>query len=330
MPHSEVDANARGNPLWLHAPAIQASGAPEGRVQTKPGSRNAVTTLLGYLFATAAALTACGGGGGGSDAPSPTAPPSTSPSPTPAPAPQPGPAPGPAPSPAPTPAPAPAPAGSAAALCGGLDFFFTAGNRAQVSFNVTGSPTGTEDWTATTVGSALFDGQDSFEVDLTIVPTIPGSPTVTVFEKQFAKLTGPTEVTVFGLDQQLSTSANISRVVNKPPFVDRRWELAAGQSMQQSFHAEAQSVDPSNGNATVISSFDENKTVTFAGVETVTVPAGTFPACRFDQKHASGGSDTQWSLIGTGVVVRMQLFDGTGAVTLERRATKVLINGSPP
>lgn len=267
------------------------------------------------LFVAFGALAGCGGGSDSTaTASTPSITPTSPAAPNPAPAASTNDTP-----PAPTPGSA-----NAAAICGGFDFFYTVGNKAQVSFRLTGALSGSEDWTITPIGNATFEGQATFQVNVDTTVAITGMTAFDVLDKQFTTRNGRASATVHGWEQVRDGST--SRTILRPPMPDARWSLAPGQSQLRTYHAEVQAVNGST--ATVISASDFSTTDTFVGVESITVPAGTFETCRFDERHSSGATDTLWLLVGTTVPVKFETKDA--AKTMGREATKVLVNGTPP
>ena len=95
------------------------------------------------------------------------------------------------------------------------------------------------------------------------------------------------------------------------PFKLNRWDLAAGQSFQQNYSSTLQDSRGSSSSQTV-----ELKT-TYLGTETITVPAGTYTACRvLEESVETGGtgvparsSETQWYALGTGILLRSESED---------------------
>ena len=73
-----------------------------------------------------------------------------------------------------------------------------------------------------------------------------------------------------------------------------------------------------------------NLKVTFTGIESVTVPSGTYSACRFLLDSTSPAyANQQWMLVGTGVVIKeIQSQPGMGSITIE--ALSVKVNGTSP
>jgi hypothetical protein len=100
-----------------------------------------------------------------------------------------------------------------------------------------------------------------------------------------------------------------------PPRVDRRFTLAAATS--DSFSStSASSVTTNFGGAPTNTSTAQNITINFAGQETVTVPAGTFVACKF-LETINSDTNEQWYAKGSGAPIKYTSRTSEGqAITL--------------
>lgn len=122
------------------------------------------------------------------------------------------------------------------------------------------------------------------------VLTIDGQDIVTKAEYQSFVSPGP------GLEMP---------TVYDPPLRDRRYSLAQGQSF---------SLVRSGSQTTTYST-----TITYLGEESVTVPAGTFTACKFEERYADGSAIDTWVLQAKGILAKrvaggttQELVDFTG------------------
>ena len=109
-----------------------------------------------------------------------------------------------------------------------------------------------------------------------------------------------------GLENEIPT-------VYQPPLRDLRYTLAPGGSFPM-----VHSVVQGSG---VVSS---TVTVTYVGQESVTVPAGTYVACKFEERSEGLGVRTTWTIKGKGIVAR----SSQPEVTMELKASSRL-NGQP-
>ncbi len=136
---------------------------------------------------------------------------------------------------------------------------------------------------------------------------------------------------VFDLFTQTDTftpQAATTEVESDPPQVER-FDLSPGQSYSQTFTSNQ--VTRSQGQS-LPNSIQITNTTTYIGRRTVTVPAGTFEACLFEEVSESGGIfpirgvTRKWFAVGNGLVVRETSDDQDGNdTTVLLSAT---INGS--
>ena len=131
-----------------------------------------------------------------------------------------------------------------------------------------------------------------------------------------------------------------SAVVLTAPYVETRFGLAAGASFTETYTLSSDLTTPSGTHLT--STQTSTKTITFVGIEFVTVPAGTFKSCKFVETGTTrlggpGGTvitdpvSTQWVSVGSGIPVKgiSQKFLPSGAVssTDTTELTSATING---
>jgi len=79
-------------------------------------------------------------------------------------------------------------------------------------------------------------------------------------------------------------------------------------------------------------SFSSSTTGVFVGVESVTIAAGTFNACRFEQRDAGaqGPLTTRWVLLGHGVELKSSTPAGGGSGAYEAELSAILVNVAVP
>jgi hypothetical protein len=292
--------------------------------------------LLSVLFTGVVALgvTACGGGDATTDAaapaPSPAAPAAPAPSPA---APAPAPA---APAPSPS-APAPAPsAGGSAAECFNIAWS-TPGTTAVLEHAITGSATGTTRSNLTVTGGKTFNGQTGlteYDQDQTTTYTAPATlasagtvPTRSRFyqtengsvETEFGG-TVSASVTVSGVTVNTNTT-----VTYAPARVDRRFTLATGASDTVTTSLTSSSV--TNFGSVAPTTTAQTITVNYAGQETVTVPAGTFTACKF-LVTVNSETHTEWFGKGNGAPLQFTSRTSEGQVITNSLTSASRLNGA--
>ncbi|WP_290737993.1 hypothetical protein [Haliea sp.] len=122
---------------------------------------------------------------------------------------------------------------------------------------------------------------------------------------------GAQRLQYYGSEVETAQPPLTSATLTLAPFKLNRWDLAAGQSFQQNYSSTLQDSRGSSSSQTV-----ELKT-TYLGTETITVPAGTYTACRvLEESVETGGtgvparsSETQWYALGTGILLRSESED---------------------
>ena len=127
----------------------------------------------------------------------------------------------------------------------------------------------------------------------------------------FSINTGAQQLRYYGSEAETTTPPTTSATVVLAPFKLNRWDLAAGQSFEQSYSS---TVEDSRGFSS--SQSLELKT-TYLGTETITVPAGTYTACRVleESVETSGlgvpvrSAETQWYALGNGILLRAESDD---------------------
>ena len=123
------------------------------------------------------------------------------------------------------------------------------------------------------------------------------------------------------------------RTVYNPPFLDQAYTLAMGQSITQQQSASTTTTmhysTPGIPDNTQTGSYSSSNTIKYVSQEQVTVPAGTFAACKYEYS-TPGQNDltTSWYVVGKGVMVKNEsVIPGYGTMTMQ--ATSATINGSP-
>jgi hypothetical protein len=111
-----------------------------------------------------------------------------------------------------------------------------------------------------------------------------------------------------------------TKQVFTPAARDKRFTLNPGETTVYSQTYTTTITPPGTTETTTA-----NPTVTYEGQESVTVPAGTYTACKFSQTF-SGSTTTTWIIKGSGVMAKST--DASSNVTLQLQGTSRL-NGSP-
>jgi hypothetical protein len=166
--------------------------------------------------------------------------------------------------------------------------------------------------------------------------------------KSYLKRTGDAEVTHYGstfntsssttLAGVTTTNATQSKSVYTPPWVDRWYGLAIGQSATQSWTDTTTmtttttitlpGLPAQTTTNTSTSTSSSSLTVKYVGRESVTVPAGTYNACKFEHSDTESGTTsvtTQWVIVGVGLPVKMTMTVSGQTQTIQ--ATSITLNG---
>jgi hypothetical protein len=223
--------------------------------------------------------------------------------------------------------------------CYDLALFDTQGTHLEITYQYSGSVTGTQNVDTLVGGIATFQGQSARETTLVTSGTnFAGGFQVdgTFTGKNYANRTGAAEVTQYGTILSGSgvssgiTATLSSTSVFSPAFVDQQYSLGVGQT----FNATQTIVttgsvsalgfsQPLNSNTT------QSYAVTYVGQEAVTVPAGTYNTCKLQTTTTAAGAtttQTSWVIVGKGIPVKTTTT--AAGVTQTIQASSVKLNGS--
>jgi hypothetical protein len=215
----------------------------------------------------------------------------------------------------------------------------TVGDTVSVVWDYAGAITGTQTVETKLIGLTTFEGNSAYEYQATTKGTntvVAGNVTQTVdtFGKYYTRRTGDTEFTIYGAVLTAQSSfggfafSTETKTVYTPPYIDAQYGLALGQSLTQTYTGRVTTTTggilgtpPTVTNTTATTS----TVVKFAAIENVTVPAGTFRACRFESTGTSDPTavSIRWLVVGKGAQVKSQSPDGS---TISARSYK--INGT--
>lgn len=197
-----------------------------------------------------------------------------------------------------------------------------AGTRIEVVMAIT--PGGTElASTMTAIGEATFQGHAVQQFDVSF-STAGLSSTVSGFGTY-----DPAAGIASGYGAKTHSQSNDGRMVQDmlavatPPTEDRRYALEPGQSFTATATTDVTVSTTVDGvkQPTRRGTETTTTTVRFAGAETVTVPAGTFNACKYVETIDSRET-TRWEMAGYGVTVKSV---SAGVTTI---AKSIEVNGS--
>lgn len=226
--------------------------------------------------------------------------------------------------------------------CADLSKADTQGTHVVEVFDYSGPVSGTQTVDTLVGGTVAFEGQQATETSIKTTGTnmIAGiSTAIDTQGKAYAKRTGDAELTHYGLTLGSSTSiagvtsTTETKSVFSPPWVDKIYALAIGESLTVSYNVTTTGsttmTSPIPGFPPVVTPLPStssvtNQTIKYVGRETVTVPAGTYNTCRFDYTTTDGTS-SQWIIVGNGLMAK-----STATVqgkTQLIQATSITLNG---
>jgi len=191
-----------------------------------------------------------------------------------------------------------------------------------------GSFVGTRTTDSTVGAMTTFQGYPTREVDITVTSTTQAGATATTAIKTYSNVIGDGEVTSYGSTSRntaLSQSSGwtiVSTIDTAwiPPFVDRQYRLATGQSVAQTqtwtgVYTVSYSGSGAPGPSTSTNTTTLRTITTYVGRETITVPAGTYETCKYEvitpgtsstagSPYLLGSIQTSWTIVGTGIQVQ--------------------------
>jgi outer membrane lipoprotein-sorting protein len=225
--------------------------------------------------------------------------------------------------------------------CYDLALADTQGTHIEVGYQYSGTVTGTQNVDTVVGAMTTFQGQSARETTVVTSGTnfAQGFQVDGTFTgKNYSKRTGDAEVTQYGSTfsgtgtaPAFGTSAtlNFTSVFN-PAFVDQQYSLAIGQTFNASQTiATTGSVSVAGFTQPVNSTATQSYAITYVGQEQVSVPAGTYNACKLQTTTTAGAdvsTQTSWLIVGKGIPVKTTTTAGGITQTIE--ATSVKLNGS--
>ncbi|MEM6581706.1 MAG: hypothetical protein AAF699_10560 [Pseudomonadota bacterium] len=193
--------------------------------------------------------------------------------------------------------------GGSAASCWNEELFLP-GTQTETEYRVT-ETLGNEiitNYKGIVEGGLSFNGNATNALVLDIVSS--GDVENTSLSRSYLSTVVARQVRDFGTEVEVTSPIMVSaRTVNEP-FRLIRFDLSPGQSFSQSY---VTTTTTDAGGGAQLDSVSTDSVTTFDGIESVTVPAGSFQACRFTEISSTpGGEDTQreWIHVGTGVLLK--------------------------
>ena len=120
------------------------------------------------------------------------------------------------------------------------------------------------------------------------------------------------------------TGSTIKTIYN-PPYTDNRWSLAVGETGRYEMSGTATVTTPYLPEQVV--NLSGANLVKFVGMEMVTIPAGTFNACKYEESSEDTPADITTNWLYKGHPVKSYAETPAGKLTIELKSA--LINGAP-
>jgi hypothetical protein len=205
---------------------------------------------------------------------------------------------------------------------------YTPGTSSQLQYSISGAFTGTATINGSVGQPTAFNGTANLiPVTQTLatsysVPSSAGSSTISVTTYQQLDGTDVLTYGAVGTVTVLGLAAVNTSTVYSPPSRDKRYSLTTGGTYTRTDSTTSTVTPPGTTQSATTSTV-----VTYLGQETVTVPAGTFTACKFIEAGPNP-SPLTWIAKGKGVMVRSEAPTGTGNVIMQLQPGS-LLNGAP-
>ena len=204
------------------------------------------------------------------------------------------------------------------------------GDKTVSEFAYSGFDTGTETSESEVLSDNAsfngFDGLWEIQTKTNGTVTVTGLVADTTTEgKVYSKINGSTSSIYGSVITGTTAGAFVTTVktLYNPPYTDNRWSLAAGETGRY----------PTSG--TIYSNMLPQQMVNlsganlvkFVGMETVTVPAGTFNACKYEESTEDNPTNITTNWLYKGHPVKTHTTTPQGSLTIELKSA--LINGAP-
>ncbi len=195
---------------------------------------------------------------------------------------------------------------------------------------IVGAATGSTTYDARVTRTTTFEGTAGLaETEAAITQSVQsGGNTFTGTSTllDYAQV-GGTTLTQYGqVTTVTAPQASTTRSVWQPPRADTRFALAVGASVDVAWTTN-DTTPPGTG---AVQTTARNNRITYRGQESVTVPAGTLRACRFEIVETPGNSERiEWMQVGTGAPLKTTSAPGTANETSIELLGTSRLNGNP-
>lgn len=148
-------------------------------------------------------------------------------------------------------------------------------------------------------GNTAIEAESEVDADASDPAYSSDSTTLT-----YTKLSPGRGLLTFGVITEASVSGfAFTTTVSNDPAREFRYDLNAGQSYSQDYTVTVENPAPAPS-----TQVDIAETIKYIGRESVTVPAGTFNACKFQTSSSTDGGaaavTTEWFAVGSGIFLK--------------------------
>jgi len=198
---------------------------------------------------------------------------------------------------------------------------YAVGATFRLDYQVRGLYTGTAARHGQVTGTATFDGVSGLTV-VEVESTLTQGNVVADrrMTHNYLSVDGLAVVEQGYVEENLlDPTQDVKTRTYDPARRDARAELGPNESLNISVRA-TDTLTTSSGTQLSGGTEAQNERITYRGQESVSVPAGTFEACRFEVRPqgAGGPLDAEWIQVGTGVQLKYVSGSGTGSeITFE-------------
>lgn len=204
------------------------------------------------------------------------------------------------------------------------------GTTYRWDWRIIGAATGTSSFNATVARTTTFEGTAGLaETDATVTQSVQagGSTfTSTSTTLDYAQVSGTTLTQYGQVTTVTAPQASSTRSVWSPPRADTRAALALGASVTVAWAA-TDTITPASAPPQT-TAFTNH--ITYRGQESVTVPAGTYVACRFEILENPGNSlRIEWVQVGTGAPLKTTASPGSANESSFELLGTSRLNGNP-
>ena len=180
----------------------------------------------------------------------------------------------------------------------------TAGNNIQLNYKSVDGESGAILNISAAIsvnGNVMFNGKSTIE-SVSQTQATGAAPSTSTTKSYITIDSAAKTYSYHGSIVEVTAPTALTTTITINPAEVERFNLAAGESYSQTYTTTSSLTVFGFPVNTVT---ETSSTVTFKGIETITVPAGTYSTCRMETND-SGGISTTWFTVGTGMSIRTE------------------------